>query len=165
MDLKGRCPISNNENNNNLSSLFSRFESVFFKGCTFNRTALLSERKFLYKQANIKINLNVTSIQYCVDSCLYMYQFIGFNNILNECICLNYLGKSLEIPAFSPDILNKFISRLEINLVNKNDCVLTTNENLPQMYEIYSTGYIGDKKMSIFQGKELINLFLFLLKI
>jgi hypothetical protein len=144
MDLKGRCPISNNENNNNISNLSSRFESVFFKGCSFNRTAILSERKFFnytlvpFKQTNIKINLNVTSIQYCVDSCLYMYQFIAFNHILNDCICLKYLEKGLEI-----------------NLVNKNDCLLTTNENLTQMYEIYSTGSIGDTKCRFFKEKNL----------
>lgn len=147
MDLKGRCPISNNENYNNLSKLSSRFESVFFKGCSFNRTALLIlniQRKFLihtlgaYQQTNIKINFNVTSIQYCVDSCLYMYQFIAFNQVLNECICLKFLEKSLEI-----------------NLVNKNDCLLTTNENISQMYEIYSTGSIGDKKCRFLKEKNI----------
>ena len=137
MNLKGLCPISNNEITNNLSTSLVRFESDFFKGCSLNRTEILNQisplifRELIYsrtiKQKQSLIYSNEKSVQYCLDSCLYMHKFIAFNPILKECICLKNIKKTFEI-----------------SLLNKNDCVLKVDQNTTQIYEIYSTGSIGN---------------------
>jgi hypothetical protein len=132
MNLKGLCPISNNELTNNRSASLVRFDSYFFKGCSTNKTYITSREKMktigkFFAAENTLFNSNVTSLQKCVDTCLYLNKFLAFNQILNECICL----KSLE-------------TNLERSLINKTDCEYQVGQRNEKLFEIYSTGSIGD---------------------
>jgi hypothetical protein len=139
MNLKGLCPISNNELANNRSASLVRLESDFFKGCSTNKTYITNrERAKTIRKLfsvvledstveNTLFNSNVTSLQKCIDTCLYMYKFLAFNQILNECFCLRSLEK-----------------KLEMSLINKTDCEYQVGQNNSELFEIYSTGSIGD---------------------
>ena len=144
LGLHGTCPLSNNELTNAQAASKLRLESTFFMGCSqkddlnayLNRSAAkpFDDIKIAFSTGNT----NVKSVQMCVDTCMYLYKFVAYNELLNECICFR-------------NVTNKFRE----SLISKHDCTQLQKLNeSSQVYEIYHTGSFSIR--TFFFAKKII---------